>query len=98
MPSAQSPKRIGILVVHGVGEQKRFEFLEDIASHLFKALAADPAHRANIQIRRGNQVPLHAETESWHEAPAIVSWQPLAGQYKDGIEVVFREVHWADLD
>lgn len=90
-------RKIGIIVVHGVGEQKRFEFLESIASNLYRALRSGPNKREHphIQLRRGDQVPHLSEEESWREAPAIVSWQD---ENRDGLEVHFREVHWADLD
>ncbi len=90
-------KRIGVIVVHGVGEQKRFEFLESMASNLYKALSRGPNRRSHpgIQLRRGDQVPHLSKEESWREAPAIVSWQDESG---GDIEVRFREVHWADLD
>ncbi len=87
----------GVIVVHGVGEQKRFEFLEAVACNLFRALRNDAqrADKAYIQLRRGDQVPHLSEEESWHESPAIVSWKDGNGE---NIEVRFREVHWADLD
>lgn len=95
--------RIGILVVHGVGEQKHFEHLESIAGNLFKALESNPEHNAHIQIRRADQIQLYAPTENWRDAPVVVSWRPLSakgakGDGVDRVEAVFREVHWADLD
>ena len=89
-------KRIGILVTHGIGEQTRFEFLETIAGNLFKALSQDPARKPQIQIRRGAQAPLHAPTESWQNAPAIVSWW--SEDVHRWIDAHFHEVTWADLD
>jgi hypothetical protein len=87
----------GVIVVHGVGEQRRFEFLESIACNLFRALRNDAQRsgKAYIQLRRGDQVPHLSEEESWHEAPALIRWQTDKG---GDIEVRFREVHWADLD
>lgn len=89
-------KRIGILVIHGVGEQTRFEFLEAVAGNLFKALSQDPARKPQIQIRRGDRAPLHAPTESWQDAPAIVSWW--SQETQRWIDAHFHEVTWADLD
>ncbi len=89
-------KRIGILVIHGVGEQTQFEYLEAIAGNLFKALSQDPARKPQIQIRRGAQAPLHAPTESWQSAPAIVSWW--SQETHRWIDAHFHEVTWADLD
>ncbi len=89
-------KRIGIIVIHGVGEQTRFEYLEAIAGNLFKALSQDPARKPQIQIRRGDQAPLHAPTESWRNAPASVSWW--SQETQRWVEAHFHEVTWADLD
>jgi len=95
-PDNSNRKRIGILVVHGIGEQTRFEHLEAIAGNLFKALSQDPAQKPQIQIRRSDQAPLHAPTESWQNAPAIVSWwSQETGRW---IDAHFYEVTWADLD
>lgn len=96
-PEKRKPKRIGVIVVHGVGEQKRFEFLESIACSLYRAVRFGSNHREHpyIQLRRGDQVPHLSPEESWREAPAIVSWR---SANDEDIEVRFREVHWADLD
>ena len=90
-------RKIGVIVVHGVGEQRRFEFLESIACNLYRAVRFGlKRHHPQIQLRRGDQVPHLSEEESWREAPAIVSWQH--EDENENIEVRFREVHWADLD
>jgi hypothetical protein len=94
--TSSNTKRIGILVVHGIGEQTAFDHLQDIAGNLFLALRREPERRAHIQIRRGDQVPLHSPTESWRETPVIVSWWSPAMQRQ--VEAHFKEVHWADLD
>lgn len=88
-------ERIGILVVHGVGEQTQFEHLEALASNLFKALCKDPERKAHLQIRKGDQVPRNSPRESWREAPALLRWRKASGEW---LEVCFREVNWADLD
>ena len=95
-PNDTNRTRIGILVIHGVGEQTRFEYLEAIAGNLFKALSQDPARKPQIQIRRGDQAPLHAPTESWRNAPAIVSWW--SQETQRWIDTHLHEVTWADLD
>ena len=95
-PDETNRKRIGILVIHGVGEQTRFEHLEAVAGSLFKALSQDPARKPQIQIRRGDQASLHAPRESWRNAPAVVSWWSReTGRW---IDAHFHEVTWADLD
>lgn len=88
-------ERIAILVVHGIGEQRRFEFLESIASNLYRALSKNPQRRASLQIRKGDQATRHSEKDSWREAPVFVTWLKPGGTQ---IEALFREVIWADLD
>jgi hypothetical protein len=90
-------RRIAVLVVHGIGEQTRFEFLETVASNLYRAVRRNPQRRAKayIELRRGDQAMRGAAAESWRTAPAVVGWQAPAGEH---IEVQFREVYWADLD
>jgi hypothetical protein len=95
-PNNTNRKRIGILVIHGVGEQTRFEHLEAIAGNLFKALSQDPARKPQIQIRRGDQDPRHAPSESWQNTPVILSWW--SHETGHWIDAHFREVIWADLD
>jgi hypothetical protein len=95
-PDSSKRKRIGILVIHGVGEQTRFEHLEALAGNLFKALSQDPARKPQIQIRRGDHAPLHAPRESWRDVPVIVSWW--SREVNGWIEAHFHEVTWADLD
>ena len=90
-------RRIAVLVVHGIGEQTRFEFLETIASNLYRAVRRNRQRRtkAYIELRRGDQAMRGAAAESWRVAPAVVGWQVPGGE---DIEVQFREVYWADLD
>jgi hypothetical protein len=79
---------VGVLVIHGVGEQTRFEHLESISLNLARA-----AEGASVDMAYGTQTERHAEQQSWHEWPAIVRWQGA----KQEIEAHFREVYWADF-
>ncbi len=88
-------ERIGVLVVHGVGEQGRFEFLEGIATNLFKALDRDKGNHAQLQLRQGDQEPRYTVQRSLRETPVLLRWQKTPKKY---IELDFREVHWSDLD
>src|ERR1017187_3768238 len=81
-------RRVGVLVIHGVGEQKRFEHLEEIALNLAKA-----AKGASVDVKYGSQFGRHAEQQSWHESPIIVRWK----SEQQWTEAHFREVYWADF-
>jgi len=86
--SATNLRRVGVLVVHGVGEQTRFEHLEEIALNLAKA-----ANAVSVDMKYGSQNERHAEQLSWHEWPAIVRWN---GENQE-VEAHFREIFWADF-
>ncbi len=91
-------RRIGIVVVHGIGEQRRFELLEAIASNLYRALRRDPARRegAYIELHRAGAAERGGSVDSaWRMPPAAVGWRTPEGT---PMEVVLREVYWADLD
>ena len=89
-------ERIGVLVVHGVGEQRHYEHLEGIASNFVTALTRDRERTPHVQLltrpgrENGGPAPDSGSTR------AIVSWH----RPEDGrrMQVHFREVFWADLD
>lgn len=88
-------ERIGVLVVHGVGEQGRFEFLECIATNLFKVLDQDKNNHAQLQLQQGDQEARYSAQRCLRETPVLLRWQKTPGEF---MELDFREVHWADLD
>ncbi len=80
-------QRIAVLVVHGIGEQHRFEHLESIASNFHKALLRGEHRSAHVEVRR--------DDESCCATPVVVRWKR---PDHPGVELHFREVYWADLD
>lgn len=88
-------KRYGLLIVHGIGEQGRFEFLESIATSLFKALRQDPDKQPHLQLRHGDQDARYSSQQCLYHSPLLLRWRTAADQFT---ELDFREVHWADLD
>jgi hypothetical protein len=86
--------RIGVLVVHGIGEQTRFEQLETVASNFF--LALEWAGRSpRLDVIHGAETPRHSPEHSWNETPIVIRWRGGEGELR---EARFHEVHWADLD
>lgn len=87
-------RKIIILVVHGIGEQLRFEQLEGVAAELYKTLkklGRDPF----IQVQTGDQTPRLSSEQSWRDTPVVIRWHDRIGQT---VEARLREVYWADLD
>ncbi len=93
-PQPKTGRRVGILVVHGIGEQTRFEQLEAVASNCYLALEF-AGKNPRLDVLHGDQVPLHSPRHSWRETPIVLHWTAGDGE---PMEAWFREVHWADLD
>lgn len=93
-------EKIRILVVHGMGEQKRFESVEEIAANMMKSLLKDGHSEANIQVIHADSSERHSTNASWRDVPVYIHWQPKSNESDSDkwIEVSFREVYWADLD
>ncbi len=91
--------RIGILLVHGIGEQRRFEHLEGEARNIAAALQDDPTlESARVEVHTSSTAAFAAEQQTWQAedvAPVMVEVTDAAGSVT---ELHFREVWWADLD
>lgn len=90
----ESIRKVIILVVHGIGEQLRFEQLEGLAAELYKTLkklGRDPF----IQVHPAEPAPRLASQQSWRDTPVTLRWRDAGGH---AVEARLREVYWADLD
>ena len=91
--------RVGILFVHGIGEQKRFEHLEGEARQLVLCLQNDPNIKSiNIITHTSADAAYHAEQITWRAeniAPVCVAIEKKNGER---LTLELREVWWSDLD
>lgn len=90
--------RIGILLVHGIGEQRRFEHLEGEARNIASALKDDPTLTARVEVHSSATAAFAAEQQTWQAedvAPVMVEVTDAEGSVT---ELHFHEVWWADLD
>lgn len=96
---SESIRKFIILVVHGIGEQLRFEQLEGLATELYKTLRKErpeqPSREPFIQVHAVDHAPRRATEQGWRDAPVAVRWRAPDGH---AVEAHFREVYWADLD
>lgn len=98
-------KTVGVLVVHGVGEQRRFNHLEAQVRHLVAAMEDAQSgldhrqlSRITVEVRSSTDSEFGAEREMWlaeGQAPVRVDVLSANG---DLTRIDFREVWWADLD
>jgi hypothetical protein len=88
--------RIGVVVVHGIGEQQRFEHLEGQVRALVAALGARPGASLTVEIASTAPAPLHATQDTWLASrPVRVHvHDPAAGR----CVLEFHEVWWADVN
>ncbi|HWO99353.1 MAG TPA: hypothetical protein VNL74_01840 [Methylococcus sp.] len=97
----QESERVGVVLVHGIGEQKRFEHLTGEALQLIRALQADPGvARVSVHPRSVQDAHFAAEHEFWRaegEAPVRIDvlWKDRA---RKPTSFFLHEVWWADLD
>jgi hypothetical protein len=55
------PKHIGIVLVHGIGEQRRFEHLDWQGRDIIRAIARQPGVDVTVEIGTGPAAAFHAE-------------------------------------
>jgi hypothetical protein len=95
-------EKVGVIIVHGIGEQKRFEFLEGETRKIADAIIA----KYDPQLRRRYVTPTlttssgdaflgtHSSWASGAEAPLHV----LAELDSKIVDIAFHEVWWADIN
>ena len=91
--------RVGVLVVHGIGEQHKFENLEGIVRNIATYLQSDSNLKVRIIVNSSDSSAYYASQETWladddHE-PVIIE---VKNQQGEVTQLAFREVWWADLD
>jgi hypothetical protein len=101
---AKAPTRVGVLFVHGIGEQKRFEFLESEVRNIAAALTAqfNDGTAVRVEVRTSPDAAFLAEQETWQAdgvAPVMIEIVKKPSEPdKEITEIEFREAWWADLD
>ena len=88
-------KRIGVVVVHGIGEQRRFEHLDGQVRQLVAALKMRPGCEVSTEIHAGWDSPFGATAAAWSEGHPVSVFVREAGQLT---QIEFHEVWWADVN
>ena len=92
-----TPARIGVVLVHGVGEQRRFDHLSGEVRNLVAALSAQQGATVTVETRKTQDSEVGAEHESWRaDRSAPVKIHVAAGATR--VCLCVHEVWWADLD
>ena len=91
-------ERIGVILVHGVGEQKRFQYLSKETLQIIRSLQANPEiGKMSVQPRTTQDAAFAAENQTWlaeDRAPVQIDFLE-KGKPKS---LFIHEVWWSDLD
>lgn len=104
-------EKVGVLLVHGIGETKKFENLENAATNIARSLLLENSNSSNsfdlkVIINSSDDGAYGANQQTWltndNNLGAVVieikEHDPNnKGQAKKITELVFRETWWADL-
>jgi hypothetical protein len=86
-----------VLVVHGIGEQKRFEHLDGQVRQLLAAIRARPDTAVTTEIESAEEGAFHAAADSWDAKVPVRVY--VREKNPERITVIeFHEVWWADVN
>jgi hypothetical protein len=90
-------EHIGVVVVHGIGEQRRFEHIDWQVRCIVSALKARPNATVTVEITRATSGAYLAEHDTWGAGPTVrvVVSDPRSGKL---LHIYFHEVWWADVN
>jgi len=98
MTNPKTIERVGVLLVHGIGEQRRFAHLETEVRDLARAIQRlHDDDRTVVSVRATEEAEYVAERESW-QAGCVAPLTIDVRRGEDMTRIEFREVWWADLD
>lgn len=99
----ESSESVGIILVHGIGEQRRFDHLDGQTRLLLAALRRHPGvAEVSADIRNPGAAPFQAEQDTWNAGPGpavnlTVRWRPADGAQRE-TRIGVHEVWWADVN
>ena len=100
MTTPISSIRVGVLFVHGIGEQRKFQDLEGVVRNVATALDSDESLRVRVTVNSTDSGAYGASQQTWladdNREPVII--EVTDKQTKDVTHLAFREVWWSDLD
>lgn len=95
--SSDPVEKVGIIVVHGIGEQRRFEHLDAQVREMIAALRARKDTQVTASIATVRVSGFEADQALWHCDPSVVL-HVADGETGKNLEVHVHEVWWADVN
>ena len=92
-------ERIGLLLVHGVGEQRQFQHLAEVCHHIKYVLNTDDIIgklQTEVLVKTKSDGAYGAKNQTWSADKAPITLRVL-DRLERIIDIEFHEVWWADL-
>lgn len=95
--------KVGILVVHGIGETKKFENIQYVAGNIAAALRSDPKLSVRIILNTRDDGIYGGSQQTWladEKSPLVIEVKeqnPNDPDHPIVTEMFFNETWWADL-
>jgi len=93
-------EKVGVILVHGIGEQRRFEHLEAETRKVVDAIIANyGARRRDVTptLTRGSGDAFLGDQSSWVSG-AAAPLHTLVELHDKIVDIAFHEVWWADIN
>ena len=97
MTRGQVMERLGVILVHGIGEQKRFAHLDSELRGLIEGFKRRPGARVTVEILSGSAVTYNAEQDTW-AGGSDPSARVTVVEPDRAVEINVHEVWWADVN
>jgi hypothetical protein len=104
MPQENQSQRVGVLLVHGIGEQCQFEHLEEVVRNIAAALQADAKRKdsnicsVQVTVNVSKDAPYRAQQQTWRGEGMATATIEVMDKNQQQTDLEFREVWWSDLD
>ncbi len=90
--------RVGVLLVHGIGEQCQFEHLEEVVRSTASVLQTDPQLDVHININTSADAAYGANQQTWRAENIATAAIEVRDTNNTLTILEFKELWWADLD
>ena len=95
----QTKTRVGVLLVHGIGEQGRFQHLESEVRHIAAAMSNEANVKSSrVVVRHSRDGAYGAQQATWRSDDVAPVTIEVIDKNDNVTDIDFREVWWADLD
>ena len=90
-------EQVGVIVVHGIGDQRRFEHIDSQARYIVSALRARSGSKVTVDILGAESAAFQAQQDSWgaQETVRVMVSDAMSGKR---VQLNFHEVWWADVN